>query len=92
MAKFRKLSEEEVQTLMQKKTKGKGPSMREQIRQQYRDYLKELKSGDWAELELQEGEKKLTIRNRLLRAAKDLGVEIEFRRTRGPKIYFQLKK
>ncbi|HHM24052.1 MAG TPA: hypothetical protein ENJ23_03335 [Bacteroidetes bacterium] len=66
--------------------------MREQIRQQYREYLKQLKPGDWAAIELEEGERKLTVRNRLKRAAQDLGIELEFRRSRGPVIYVQVKK
>jgi len=92
MPKIRKLTEEEVEKLIRPKVKRQGPSQRELIRQQYRGYLEGLKPGEWAALELEEGERKLTVRNRLKRAAQELGVELVFRRSRGPVIYFQIAK
>ena len=91
MVKIRKLTEEEIEKLTRPKGARQGPSQRELIRQQYRQYLEGLKPGDWAAVELEEGEKKLTVRNRLKRAAKELGYELEFKRSRGPVVYFQVK-
>ncbi len=92
MPNVRKLTEEEVEKLVKPKMKRQGPSQRELIRQQYRSYLEGLQPGDWAAVELEEGERKLTVRNRLRRAAKELGVELIFRRSRGPVLYFQVTK
>jgi hypothetical protein len=75
-----KMSDEEVEALTTKKS---GPSERARIRQQYIDYLKEFKPGDWVSVELQEGEKRQTVRNRLLAAAKELGYDLKITRSRG---------
>jgi|YelNatPaOPRAMG01_1025707.scaffolds.fasta_scaffold00059_9 hypothetical protein len=91
MVKVRKLMEEEVAKLTKPRVARQGPSRREMIRQQYRQYLQGLQPGDWVAVELEEGERKLTVRNRLKRAAAELGLELEFRRARGPVMYFRVK-
>jgi hypothetical protein len=75
-----KMSDEEVEALTAKKS---GPSERERIRQQYVDYLKKFKPGDWVSVELEAGEKRQTVRNRLLAAAKELGYDLNITRSRG---------
>ena len=91
MPKVRKPTDEEIEKLTRPRVARQGPSQRELIRQQYRQYLQDLQSGDWVAVELEEGERKLTVRNRLKRAAAELGMELEFRRSRGPVIYFRVK-
>ncbi|MDZ7374274.1 MAG: hypothetical protein ONB23_09930 [candidate division KSB1 bacterium] len=91
MPKVRKLTDEEIARLLRPRARRQGPSRREMIRQQYRQYLEDLQPGDWVAVELEEGERKLTVRNRLKRAAADLGLALEFRRARGPIIYFRVK-
>ncbi len=83
MPKFSRLSDTEIEKLM-KRNKKDGVSQRQQTRQSYIDYLSKFKPGDWISVELEEGENKQTVRNRLLRAAKTLGWKLNFIRSRGP--------
>lgn len=76
MPEFKKLSEEEVQALKEKKEPKKGPSQRELIRQEYRQYLEQFQHGDWVEVSLKEGENRQTEKNRLVRAAEELGYQL----------------
>jgi hypothetical protein len=76
MPKYRKLTVDEVQ-----KMKSATGGERARVREEYRGYLEGLNPGEGGELELDEKEKKITIKNRLKRAAEDLGVDLEFRRT-----------
>jgi hypothetical protein len=89
MPEFKKLSKEEVKALTAKPEKK--PSERERIRQEYRQYMEQFQPGDWVEVNLKEGEKRLTIKNRLTKAAEELGYKLNFARTRGP-IRFEVQK
>ncbi len=82
MAEFRKLSKEAVDNLLRKKEQGRGMSQRERIIQAYMEKLKELAPGEGLEITLEKGENRQTVKNRLLRAAKRLGIKIEFIRSR----------
>ncbi len=88
MPKLSKMSEDEVKALTTKKST---QSEREMIRQQYLDYLKNFKPGDWVSVELEEGEKRQTVKNRLKTAAKELGYNLNFSRSRGP-LKFEVQK
>jgi hypothetical protein len=88
MPKFTRLSDEQVEKLMKRSKKG-GESQRQQTRQQYVDYLKQYKPGEWISVDLDSDENKQTVRNRLTRAAKTLGWKLNFVRSRGP-IRFQI--
>ncbi len=83
MPKFSRLSNDEIEKIMKRNKKG-GVSQRQQTRQEYVDYLKEYKPGDWVSVDLGSGENKQTVRNRLLRAAKTLGWKLNFVCSRGP--------
>lgn len=83
MPKFSRLSKDEIEKIMKRNKKG-GVSQRQQTRQDYVNYLQEYKPGDWVSVDLQAGENKQTVRNRLLRAAKTLGWKLNFVRSRGP--------
>ena len=83
MPKFSRLSDNEIEKLM-KRNKKDGVSQRQLTRQAYVDYLSKFKPGDWISVELESGENKQTVRNRLLRAAKTMGWKLNFIRSRGP--------
>jgi hypothetical protein len=85
MPQVRKLAPEEVQTI---ENKGKG--QRKLIEEQYDAFLSEYEVGDYGEAELDEDEKRLTVRNRLRAAAIRREVEIEFRRMHGDTIRFRI--
>jgi hypothetical protein len=85
MPQIRKLAPEEVQTL---ENKGKG--QRKLVEEQYDAFLHDYEVGDYGEAMLDEGEKRLTVRNRLKAAAGRRNVEVEFRRTTGDLIRFRI--
>ena len=85
MPQVRKLAPEEVQTI---ENKGKG--LRKITEEQYDAFLSDYEVGDYGEAELDDGEKRLTVRNRLKAAGTRRNVGIEFKRTQGNIIRFQL--
>ncbi len=89
MPEFKKMDKEEVEALTTKPEKK--PSEREQTRQEYKEYLEQFKPGDWVKVNLKEGENRQTVKNRLMRAAKDLGYKLNFQGTRGP-LRFEVQK
>ena len=88
MPRLSKLNEEEVKALTEKKPAQSG---REMVRRQYVDYLKNYNPGDWVSVDLEEGEKRQTVKNRLTAAAKQLGYQLNFIRTRGA-LKFEVQK
>jgi hypothetical protein len=85
MPTFRKLDPEEVQGI---ENKGKG--LRKLTEEQYDAILRDYNIGDYGEGALDEGENRLTVRNRLRAAATRRGVGIEFRRTSGEIVRFKI--
>ena len=85
MPTIRKLAAEEVQT----RTK-RGESARAQVARTYDGYLAEFSPDDYAEVLLDEGESKLTVRNRLKAAAQRRGWSLQFLRTPGRAIRFRV--
>jgi hypothetical protein len=81
----RKLTPEEVQAL---ENKGKG--QRKLAEEQYDAILGEYAPEDYGEAVLEPGENRLTVRNRLRAAAKRRGLSIDFRRTKGDLLRFQV--
>jgi len=79
---FTKMTQEDVEVLLGKKQR-KGLNQREAVRQQYVEYLKQYQPGEWVSVELQEGEQRVTIKNRLIKAADEIGCELKFARSRG---------
>lgn len=90
MAHFRALTKTEVDEMQQPRNKGVS-DQRKALAEAYRDELSQYKPGDWVEVTLDSGEKRDTVKNRLKRAARARGVEIEFKRTRGDRLRFQIK-
>ena len=72
------------------KAKPKRLSQREKTHRRYCRYLEKFDKGAYVEVTLKAGEKRQTEKNRLQKAAKDLGLTLVFKRTRG-KMKFQVK-
>jgi hypothetical protein len=85
MPQLRKLTPSEVQTLEYKPT-----GQRKLIEEQYDAILSNYAAGEYGEAALDTDEKRLTVRNRLRAAAVRRGLEIDFRRTSGDFIRFQV--
>jgi len=85
MPQMRKLTPAEVQTLEYKPT-----GQRKLIEAQYDAILSDYAAGEYGEAALEPDEKRLTVRNRLRAAAVRRGLEIDFRRTNGDFIRFQV--
>jgi hypothetical protein len=85
MPNFRKLEPEEVQSLQ---NKGKGT--RKLTEEQYDAFLADYEVGEFGEATLDEGENRLTVRNRMKAAATRRGIGINFRRTSGDLIRFEI--
>jgi hypothetical protein len=82
---LRKLAPEEVQALQ---NKGKG--QRKLVEEQYDAFLGDYEIGEYGEAVLDEGENRLTVRNRLKAAATRRTVGLDFRRTTGDFLRFQV--
>ena len=84
----RKLTAEEVEVLERKQSKG--DNARAEIVPQYDQFLIEFGPNEHGEVELEEGENKLNIRNRLRAAAERRGLKLEFIRTNGLVVRFKV--
>jgi hypothetical protein len=85
MPQIRKLTPAEVQTLEYKPT-----GQRKLIEKQYDAILSDYAAGEYGEAALEPDDKRLTVRNRLRSAAVRRGLDINFRRTNGDFIRFQV--
>ena len=85
MPQVRKLDPEEVQEIQ---NKGKG--QRKIVEEQYDAILSDYEVGEYGEAVLDEGENRLTVRNRMKAAATRRGISINFRRTQGDILRFQV--
>ncbi len=90
MVQFRKLDPQETKMFFEKPQRGNLASERARIREEYKGYLSQLAVGEGGELILGENERKLTARNRLNRAAKELGIRLEYKRSKGNVIRFRV--
>jgi hypothetical protein len=82
---IRKLTEQEVQTLERK-----GTGQRKLVEEQYDAFLADYEVGDYGEAELEEDEKRLTVRNRFKKAAARRGIALAFQHTRGNVLRFKV--
>jgi hypothetical protein len=85
MPQFRKLAPDEVQGIQ---NKGKGT--RKLTEELYDSILSDYAVGEYGEAMLDEGENRLTVRNRMKAAAGRHNLGIEFRRTNGQLLRFQI--
>jgi hypothetical protein len=92
MATIRKLTSEEIEQLMRgtQKKGSAGISERVRIAQEYDMFLADFAPSDYGEVDLAEGENKLTVRSRLSAAAKRRGWKLIFTPTRGQAIRFHV--
>ena len=84
MPTIRKLEADEV------RRGGKGQSARARVQQEYDAFLSEFEPDEYGEAVLNEDESKLTVRNRLRAAAQRQGLSLNFLRTPGQAIRFQV--
>ena len=82
---LRELTEDEIR----KYEKAPGGE-RARVAEEYRDTLAGIETGKWIEVTVPEGEKKLTVKNRLNRAAGELKRQLLYRRTNDDKLIFQV--
>lgn len=88
MPEFLKLSPEQLDRIASGKKK---PGVRQQIREEYQGFLREIEPGEGGQLLLSEGDNRLTIRNRLKAAAKELGKRLVFIRSGDNVIRFRIE-
>jgi hypothetical protein len=84
----RKLTAEEVVELERKTSKG--DNARSEIARQYDQFLIEFGPNEHGEVQLDEGDNKLNIRNRLRAAAERRGLKLEFIRSNGIVVRFKV--
>ena len=89
MPRVRMMTEEEIGAIQSKPTR-RGPSRRELIRQEYKAFLGQFEPGAWVHVDLEEDEKRPTVKNRLKRAAEDLGWKLAFKRTEKEVLRFEI--
>jgi hypothetical protein len=85
MPQIRKLTPAEVQTLEYKPI-----GQRKLIEEQYDAILSDYAAGEYGEAALEPDENRISVRNRLRAAAVRRGLGIDFRRTNGDFIRFQI--
>ena len=83
MPSFEKLTQDDVSDILDAKRRGRGKSQRERTLEKYMEQLEPLSVGEGIAVNLEEGDNRQTVKNRLKRAASRLGYEIEFIRSRG---------
>lgn len=70
--------------------RSKAVGERTRIRELYRSYLEPLAVGEGGELTPSEGETKTLVRGRLKRAAQELGITLEYKRSRDSIVRFRV--
>ena len=92
MPKLVELTEDEFKSTSQKaRGAPKRLTKREKVRRRYQRLLKPFIDGGFVEVTIQKGETRQTVKNRLKRAAEELDLTLDFKRTRN-KIRFEVKK
>jgi len=89
MPTVRKLTAEEVEALEARSNKG--ANTRAEIAQQYDQFLIEFEPNEHGEVQLDQGDNKLNIRNRLSASAERRGLKLEFIRTNGLVVRFKVR-
>lgn len=82
---LRELTDEEIRKY--ERTPG---GDRAKIAEEYKDTLAGVDVGKWVEVEIPAGDKKLTVKNRLNRAAEELKRRLLYRRTDDSKLVFKI--
>ncbi len=87
---FQPISHDEAETLFKRKERKTGVSEYKLKQMEVESYLRSLAIGDGGIIFVEENERKLTIKNRLRRAAVRLGVEIRFKPSQEDRIIFRV--
>mgnify|MGYP001039839637 CR=1 FL=1 len=82
MPTFEKLSREDISDILEAKRRGRTKSPRQRVLERYKEQLMSLEVGEGMEVSLEPSDNRQTVKNRLRRAASDLGYQIEFIRSR----------
>ena len=90
MAQFRRLTQEDIAAIQPRRRKGVS-EQRKATAETYRDNLRQYQAGDWVEVTLEPEDKRDTVKARLKRAAQALDMQLDFKRTRGERLRFQIK-
>lgn len=85
MPMVRKLTNDEVRAI---ENRGKG--QRKLVEEQYDAILDEYAVGDYGEADLEPGDNRLTVRNRLKAAALRHGLSLDFKRIKGNLLRFKV--
>ena len=85
MPNIRKLTSEEIRVI-ERRIKGQ----RKLIEEEYDALLGDYGEGDYGEAELNEGENRITVRNRLKAAANRRNLSLDFKRTKGNILRFRV--
>jgi hypothetical protein len=85
MPTVRKLSQDEVRSI---ENRGKG--QRKLVEELYDTILDEYAVGDYGEADLEPGDNRLTVRNRLKAAALRRGLSLDFKRIKGNLLRFRV--
>ena len=91
MPKLSALTQDEFNAASKPKAKPKPMTKRERIHRRYCRYLEPFTKGAYVEVTLKAGEKRQTVKNRLVRAAGDMGLTLKFKRTKR-KLRFEVKE
>ncbi len=92
MARMKKLSSEELEAMKMRRQPSPRTIARRKAIEEFKAFLQDLAPGEGGEILLEPDENRLTVKNRLKKAAKELGIEIEFIRKRGRIVFRVVKK
>lgn len=83
MPTFEKLTKDDVNDILEAKRRGRSKSQRQRVLDRYKDQLMHLEAGEGVAVKLEDTDNRQTVKNRLRRAAADLGFKVDFIRSRG---------
>lgn len=83
MPTFEKLTKDDVNDILEAKRRGRSKSQRQRVLDRYKEQLMHLEPGEGVAVKLEDTDNRQTVKNRLKRAASDLGFEVDFIRSRG---------
>ena len=83
MPTFEKLTKDDVSDILESKRRGRSKSQRQRIIDTYKTWLQALEVGEGVAVKLDDRDNRQTVKNRMKRAASELGYQIDFIRSRG---------
>ncbi len=92
MAQMKKLSAEELEAMKMRRQPSPRTLARRKAIEEFKAFLQNLAPGEGGEIVLDPEENRLTVKNRLKKAAEELGLELEFIRKRGRIVFRVVEK